>query len=378
MKTLDPKPSQILTVFTKSGNSVHITLDGGATGSFITKQCAEKNGFKIWPNNQTAGLADNQTSVQSLGYIEETFFRDKWSVIFKALVVKSLKANAYGGQPFMIDNDVIQRPAKGQITVHGKFTVMQTNASISNVLPNSAALITIANMNIDKKVVYPGQDIKIQLPPNILAEKVTVQPRQENNNKIWPPPQVLDNNQGMISITNITTEPVILGKDIHILSIQECQETDTNVFHSSCNTGQANSPVSGQTHSSIPGKADRPILGQAKSLNHISTLNAQLDASAAPLSSAQKAILKNIHAKYDDVFNGELTGYNNYFGKQVVNLQWADDTRPKTSKAYSPRWSSATDKLLQEKIDQLTDMGVLADPYEHDIQINYYIQLAHH
>ena len=46
-KNLDPQPSQILTVFTKSGESVHITLDGGATGSFISLECAEKNNFKI-------------------------------------------------------------------------------------------------------------------------------------------------------------------------------------------------------------------------------------------------------------------------------------------------------------------------------------------
>ena len=154
MKTLDPKPSQILTVFTKTAKPVHITLDGGATGSFITQQCAEVNGFKIWPNNQTAGLADNQTSVQSLGYIEETLFRDKWSVILKALVVKNLKANVYGGQPFMIDNDIIQRPAKGQITVHGKYTIMQTNANISTISPNSAALITVANMNLDNFSIH--------------------------------------------------------------------------------------------------------------------------------------------------------------------------------------------------------------------------------
>ena len=68
MRTLTPQPSQILTVFTNSGAPVDITLDGGATGSFIKHDCAKKHKFKIWPNNQSAGLADSKTNVKSIGY----------------------------------------------------------------------------------------------------------------------------------------------------------------------------------------------------------------------------------------------------------------------------------------------------------------------
>ena len=150
MRTLTPQPSQILTVFTNSGAPVDITLDGGATGSFIKHECAKKHNFKIWPNNQSAGLADSKTNVKSIGYIEETFYRDKWCVKFKGLVVENLKADVYGGQPFMIDNDIIQRPAKNIITVHGKYTVMQTNNVMPTKNPNSAAMVTLAKMNIKK------------------------------------------------------------------------------------------------------------------------------------------------------------------------------------------------------------------------------------
>ena len=111
-RNLIPQPSQILTVFTRDGNALDITLDGGATGSFIKQSCAIKHNFKIWPNNQSAGLADSKTCVKSIGYIEETFYRDSWAVKFKGLVVQNLKADIYGGQPFMIENDIIQRPAK--------------------------------------------------------------------------------------------------------------------------------------------------------------------------------------------------------------------------------------------------------------------------
>ena len=132
-RNLIPQPSQILTVFTRNGNALDITLDGGATGSFIKQACAVKNNFKIWPNNQSAGLADSKTCVKSIGYIEETFYRDSWAVKFKGLVVQNLKADIYGGQPFMIENDIIQRPAKKIITVLGKHTVMQTNTVLPKV-----------------------------------------------------------------------------------------------------------------------------------------------------------------------------------------------------------------------------------------------------
>ena len=117
-KTLKPYPSQILTVFKKDKTPINITLDGGATGSFIKLDYALKHKFKIWNNNQSAGLADAQTHVNSLGYVEETFYRDNWQVKFRGLVLKNLNADIYGGQPFMIENDVIQRSAKGIITVH--------------------------------------------------------------------------------------------------------------------------------------------------------------------------------------------------------------------------------------------------------------------
>jgi len=75
--------------------------------------------------------------------------------------------------------------------------------------------------------------------------------------------------------------------------------------------------------------------------------------------------LESIHTTYEKVFNGELTGYNGYYGKHIVQLQWADESRPKSSKLYSSKWSSSRDVLLQRKIDQLTEMGVLTDPYQH-------------
>ena len=218
IKILKPQPSQILTVFTKKGEPIDITLDGGATGSFITHACALKHNFKIWPNNQSAGLADSKTNVQSIGYIEENFYRDKWCVQFKGLVVENLKADVYGGQPFMIENDIIQRPAKRIITVHGKYTVMQTNNVIPTKQPNSAALITLSKMDIDKKIIYPGQTLSIEHKHNLSDAPVAVELR--SNYDIKPHIQP---NPDTICFTNTSMEPLIIPDDINVAEITVCQ-----------------------------------------------------------------------------------------------------------------------------------------------------------
>ena len=74
-------------------------------------------------------------------------------------MVQDLKADIYGGQPFLIENDIIQRPAKNIITVHGKYTIYQTNTNVRTPNPNSSALVTLAKLNIKQSVILPDQHI---------------------------------------------------------------------------------------------------------------------------------------------------------------------------------------------------------------------------
>ena len=343
MRTLIPQPSQILTVFTNSGSPVDITLDGGATGSFIKHECAKKHNFKIWPNNQSAGLADSKTNVKSIGYIEETFYRDKWCVKFKGLVVENLKADVYGGQPFMIDNDIIQRPAKNIITVHGKYTVMQTNNVMPTKHPNSAAMVTLAKMNLKRNVIYPGNSINIPMTNNLPDQPVAIEIRSNINNAVLPS---IQQSPELITITNTCSEPLIIPTDINIADLSTCNTVCVeNIKH-------------------IPHKKQSK---QQPNNDNYKQLDNQINKNM--VDSKQLLKLQTIHETYQNVFDGELTGYNGRFGKHNASLQWADETRPKTTRIYPPSWSSTKDVALQRKIDQLTDMGVLADPYLHNVQV---------
>jgi len=79
----------------------------------------------------------------------------------------------------MIENDIIQRPAKSIITVHGKYTVMQTNSTVP-MTANSSTIITLGKINVRNTVIYPGQHVDIMLPPTVTCEKVAIEPRVEN------------------------------------------------------------------------------------------------------------------------------------------------------------------------------------------------------
>jgi hypothetical protein len=244
----------------------------------------------------------------------------------------------------MIENDIIQRPKKQIITVHGKYTVMQTNSNIPATMPYSSALLTIANMKLDNKVILPGQSIKIAVPPTITAQQIAIEPRLENP-KDWPEPQIIEVLDGHINLHNDQTEPIIMGSDIHVLDLSACDTINPSQIRHVKHTPTEIQPR----------------------ISHVKTVNQAINKDI--LSNQQVTDLENIHMEFQDVFNGQMDGYNGYFGKHIISLQWADDTRPKTEKLYSPKWSSNKDIMLQKKIDQLTEMGVLADPYEHNIQI---------
>ena len=79
LSRITPVSSPVLTVFFGK-NPINITLDSGATTSFVTLKLCEKLKLKIHPNGQLARLGDGCTMIACLGEIDTVFTRDKWSV----------------------------------------------------------------------------------------------------------------------------------------------------------------------------------------------------------------------------------------------------------------------------------------------------------
>ena len=211
---------------------INITLDSGATTSFITEKLCKKLNIKILPNKQLARLGDGCTIIASVGEIDVSFTRQKWSVRFCAIVVKSLNTDIYAGMNFLMDNDISIRPKTGEIKIHNKHVIFQTNMVLPAPTLQSLGIprSTTITLNV-KQVLFPSlQQIwnettvegDLHLPPKPSNEKhheisslkvvlpkefdkdefVVVEPREDNVNKDWPPSQICQVLNGAISIPN--------------------------------------------------------------------------------------------------------------------------------------------------------------------------------
>ena len=105
LSRIAPIDSQVLTVY--YGNfPLNITLDSGATVSFVLKSTCEKLNINMLPNGQLARLGDGCTLLASRGEIDVELTRNKWSVRLRAIVVDKLNSECYGGMTFLHDNDI--------------------------------------------------------------------------------------------------------------------------------------------------------------------------------------------------------------------------------------------------------------------------------
>ena len=368
-----PIHSQVLTVF-HGQIPVNITLDSGATTSFILAELCRKLDLKIQPNGQLAKLGDGCTVMASVGEVDVNFTRDKWTVRFRAIVVESLNSDIYGGMTFHWDNDIQPKIKTGQIVVHGKHTIYQTNMLMPPPQINS---ITYQSSTVTpaKSVVFPpaqplwpntteaaedhkeASTLDVVLPPDYDQEKfVIVEPREENYNQDWPPVQICAVEEGMIKIENSTDKVISIPKDIHILGIIPTTLKQTCDIISESKSVQLSSipNLENQTTGSLENKA---IENASK-----------IDVSRAPEQLQQKLI--SAHLQFANVFAPDLTtGYNGFSGKHLVKLQFADENRPHMTKRHVPKWSGKNDGVKQRKMDSLENQGVLVDPYKHNIPI---------
>ena len=320
-----------------------------------------------------AKLGDGCTMLASVGEVDVTFNRDKWTVRFRAIVVEKLNCEIYGGMTFMIDNDISVRPKVGEIKVHNKYTVYQTNMLMSppqikttelksftvkppkKVLFSSISPIWSDKAKTDQDRETVGSFLDVILPSEFHQDKfVVVESNDENCLKDWPPTQLCEVNKGSISIQNTSGKPISIPKDIHAINIKHTEPKPMSDIISTSNSVKLSAQES----------SEASLLLIKKGIENANNI----DVSRAPKQLQEK--LKSAHLQHADVFSPDLTiGYNGYSGKHLVRLQFADENRPQMTKCHVPKWAGKNDHVKQKKMDALELQGVLVDPYKHNIPL---------
>ena len=123
--SITPIPSLFLRVSLGS-HRFDITLDGGATVSFITLQLARSLNLPIKPNGELARLADKRFRIQSQGEVDFCVVEvsTKVALRVRALVMENLAVDCYGGTTFQFDNYIVPDIVTSTVHMHGfKYSV---------------------------------------------------------------------------------------------------------------------------------------------------------------------------------------------------------------------------------------------------------------
>ena len=335
---ISPVPSQILSLY-QNDNVIHIDLDSGSWVSCVKLDYAKHMGWKIYPNDQLAKLADNQTVLKSVGEVRESMTRNNWTVKFEGLVLPNLHTDVIGGNNFMKDNNIEQKINANSIVVHGKYVVPETNRNVT--LPTHINnIIVTTHLN---KVILPEQAVTVPVPFQD-DTIISVEPRSNNKLHNWPTPQICTVKNGNIEIDNDLKQPLRPGKANHQLQIRSTKQYESQ------------NPEPGYKYT--PTSATQEDYTTEIKINE------------AVLTSEQKQKLHDIITTNKDVFNKDLSkGYNHHAGKHFCKLNWSSKQRPSSRKVICPNYNTHLNSLLQDVCDELTQDNVLGIPQNDNVTV---------
>ena len=345
LNVIKPVPSQVL-ITKYMGSILPITLDSGATISFIRADWAKQLNLPISPNKQVATLADELTSISAIGEIDITVTYEQYSLRLQALVVPSLQAPCFGGTNFHRDNKIVPNIADQTVQI-GMGSRNQTDTWDSMITVHEPKENNTKTVQLKSAAtVLPGGDIHIPLQGASFKEKVIINPSfQGVDPSKWPVQicHVIDNEAIYVNKSpTIITSP----KYAHFAAVPVRPQPMTSQFKA------PNSSLDLQAPQSVDKMLQVMKINKSKMTN------------------SQQAHLEAIHRKYCQVFDSDMSGgYNHRMGKYELSFVFKDTSTPPPLKVWAPQYNRSCQDLLQAKCDQLEQQGVLIDPMEANIDI---------
>ena len=308
--------------------------------SFIRLSVVSKLNIPIFPNDQLALLADDQTKMASLGEINVQLQRGNIQCKFRALVMKNLQADAFGGTTFHEDNDIQARIKTRQIKIHNKYVVLQTNDSLPLPSATNHAFVKIAAAT----TIFPDATLAIPATSPL--------PTSENI-VLFPDPPLPDITPTICSTPN-PGQPIIF----HNLTNNPISIPAKTTFK--C-LAMGPYPTKDQQPTTLPHSPQlplQPLRSDDLNINTSILTPSQVDSIVSSCNANRTA--------FDENLTG---GYNHNSGRHYASLRFKSDSRPEAKSLGMPNYSRKCAALQQALMDKLEQQGVLAHPHDHDIQV---------
>ena len=323
---------------------VRIVVDSGATGNMIRHSTAKRLGAKIIATSQSARQADGSSPLKVVGETRFTLERGDTRCYFEGLVVENLDTEILGGVPFMTRNDLTVRPAKLEIWI-GDIRIEYGSVAPT---PDTSRVRRAHVLRAPEyqTTLWPGDYMEFSIP-DCEDTEVAIEPRLDSgrlvSERTWPQPIVTRSVGGKVRLLNNTSEPQQVRRSQHF-----CQAV----------------PMYSPPTTSDPSTSRQTVTVQNIDVNKINTDPDNL------LSATEKQKFLQLATEFSDVFGSDLPGYNGSSGRfeAIINM---GPTQPPQRRGRLPHYNDNKLKELQNKFDELEEIGVFARPESLNVAVEY-------
>ncbi|CAC5413332.1 unnamed protein product [Mytilus coruscus] len=320
-------------------STTRLTIDSGATGNMIRASAATKLNAKITSNSQSAHQADGSLPLTVVRETRLTFTRDKHQLYFEGLEVENLDSDILAGIPqVLIGNDCIYK--------YGSSANETSNYAVHRA--------HVARAPSDATTLWPGDYIDVKIPADMVStdDVFFIEPHTNDsygNILSWPESSLVSSVAGNLRIPNLTDEPLILKHNEHFCKVSSTYRPDNK-----------------DITSSEPAVASKPQLHKAQVL-HSDLVRVDPDGLLQiNVKENSKALLR----KYDDVFSPTFKGYNGAVGALEAKVNMGP-VQSRQRKGRIPQYSKTQLVTLQEKFNELEDIGVFKRPEDIGVTVEY-------
>ena len=302
----------------------------------------------ITPTKHTASQADGKTKLSPRGEVHITLSRGSVKLPLDALVVEELDSDVLVGMPFMKSNNIDLHISSDKISL-GKESVhynLKPPSDKARVYRSQSFLLRASS----RSVVLPGEFLEVKSPDGLPDDvEIAVEPRSDSTLP-WPTPNITQAIAGTIRIANTTEDPVIIKPNHHLAQVHFTQ----------------NAPIT------VDDTVLPPTARCAKTLKP-KRQEFSTDVSVDPnnlLKPLEVRAFEKLHSKFNEVFDPSVGTYNDASGRIRAHINMGP-VDPPPQKGRLPSYQRKDLEVLQDKMDQLEDMGVLAKPETVNVKVEY-------